>query len=214
MMGGYGPRNPSFWRERGVRKVLRDYDQCAGVWAAQSQREGKTSGGRMFFEDATLYSYGYHFPLAHIYTDKDTGANIVLVNSDSYSKTTSRQQGATRSAVTRHFSEAAIFYVPTEIISAFMQSSPTSACGALFNDDLDNARRLWARAQRARSRRDEHVRNALHLLQRSNRIAEFMRMKKPFALSADTASDAIKFALALLGDKLEAEYLVKQELSL
>jgi hypothetical protein len=45
----------------------------------------------MFFEHETIYSYGYHFKLAQFVNNKE-GQRCVLINSKSYSNTTSKHQ--------------------------------------------------------------------------------------------------------------------------
>lgn len=52
--------------------------------------EGATSGkaSNMFIEGDTIYSYGYHFPIAKRLNTN----NIVIVNSNSYSNSTSKHQ--------------------------------------------------------------------------------------------------------------------------
>ncbi len=51
------------------------------------------SGGHMFSEGNTVYSYGYHFPIAR-HTGKFTnnGQEIILFNSRGYSNTTARHK--------------------------------------------------------------------------------------------------------------------------
>lgn len=56
--------------------------------------KGKNSNGSMFIEGDTLYSYGYHFPLA-----KRNEDGTFWVNPDRYSVTTSKQQGMVRYAI-------------------------------------------------------------------------------------------------------------------
>ena len=55
--------------------------------------KGKNSLKSIFIEGDTLYSYGYHFPLAK---RKDGG---FWVNPDRYSVTTSKQQSIVRGAI-------------------------------------------------------------------------------------------------------------------
>lgn len=78
-----------------MRTVLRNTDEAAHVWAAQTQQHGKA--GNIFFEGPTLYSYGPHFPISKVYT-LDTGERIALFNSRTYSSSTGRHQRAARSA--------------------------------------------------------------------------------------------------------------------
>lgn len=54
----------------------------------------------VFFENGVLYSYGRHFVLAR-YVNTKRGL-VVLVNTDSYSNTTSKHQSQTRGALSHH----------------------------------------------------------------------------------------------------------------
>lgn len=66
----------------------------AHVWAQNNQPDGRSSNGNFFFEGPTLYSYGHHFAVGHIMPD-----GLALLNSDSYSVSTSRHQRDARQAV-------------------------------------------------------------------------------------------------------------------
>lgn len=64
------------------------------AWANATQRTGRNrSFGNVFFEDDTIYSYGYHFPLA---IRLPWG---FLLNGDTPSSTTAKHQADVRSAV-------------------------------------------------------------------------------------------------------------------
>ena len=62
---------------------------------AQGKREG--TGSNLFIEGNTIYSYGYHFPIAI----RIQGANGIeyLWNSDKYSVTTSKHQRYVKDAL-------------------------------------------------------------------------------------------------------------------
>lgn len=60
--------------------------QVAHVWAQQSKESGK--GSNFFFEGETIYSYGYHFPIARFIDN-----NTVLMTTRGYSVTTSQHIG-------------------------------------------------------------------------------------------------------------------------
>lgn len=77
-----------------MTKKFGDNKQTCHVWAQQNEPEGASKGGNIFFEGATIYSYGYHFPMA-TYIDNNT----VLINSDSASVTTGKQQRYVRNAI-------------------------------------------------------------------------------------------------------------------
>lgn len=92
-------------------KTVFDNRQCAHIWAQQSQPNGRSNNGNMFFENSTIYSYGYHFPIATFIDD-----NTVLINNDSYSVSTGKQQGYVRYAVNHHNR----IYASTAVIKAYL----------------------------------------------------------------------------------------------
>jgi hypothetical protein len=57
---------------------------------------GKNSNRSLFIEGDTIYSYGYHFPLA-----RRLGGGDFWVNPDKYSVTTSKQQSLVRYAISK-----------------------------------------------------------------------------------------------------------------
>jgi hypothetical protein len=65
--------------------------QTVEAWLNDSDSRGHNSNNSLFFEGATLYSYGYHYPLAY-----RTGHKAVTVNNVKWSVTTSRHQSLTR----------------------------------------------------------------------------------------------------------------------
>jgi len=59
----------------------------AHVWAQQSQARARNGTGSLFFEYDTIYSYGYHFPVA-CFAETPSGVQAVYVTTDRYSSTT------------------------------------------------------------------------------------------------------------------------------
>ena len=74
-------------------KTVFSGDMVFHVWANQSAPHGRRSDGRVYFEGRALYSYGSHFCLGYVMPD-----GVTLLNSDSYSVSTSKHQGQTRNA--------------------------------------------------------------------------------------------------------------------
>lgn len=68
-------------------KTIFTSKEVAHVWAQQRQSNGRNAGKSLFFEGATIYSYGVHFPIARFYKD------VVLFNRRDYSVTTSKHKG-------------------------------------------------------------------------------------------------------------------------
>lgn len=75
-----------------MRKVLKNRDEVAHYWANKIQDEGKA--GNIFFEGDTIYSYGYHFPIA-----RHAGPSTILFTTDTYSSSTSQHISIVRQAI-------------------------------------------------------------------------------------------------------------------
>ena len=56
---------------------------------AEGARTGKNANGSLFIEGDTIYSYGYHFPLAR----RDEKTMTAIRNARKYSVTTSKHSG-------------------------------------------------------------------------------------------------------------------------
>jgi len=66
----------------------------------------------MFFEDNTIYSYGYHYAIAKIYKP-NLYTDVVYINNDGYSPSTGKHTNRVRNAVTHMKS----YYVPGSIMN-------------------------------------------------------------------------------------------------
>jgi hypothetical protein len=81
-----------------VKRVF-DYPQCAHVWAQQTQQDGRSPKGQMYFHGDTIFSYGAHYPIAR-YTDATlNGARVVLFNSEKNSPTTGTHKDCVKRAL-------------------------------------------------------------------------------------------------------------------
>lgn len=82
-----------------TKTVFGSHAQTAHVWAQGRVQYGRSSDGRMYFENRTLYSYGSHYALGFVIMDEATDAPIAtLLNTDRYSVSTSKHQGHARTA--------------------------------------------------------------------------------------------------------------------
>ena len=72
-----------------MKTVFSSHEAVSQVWALQTQSVGKTNA--MFFQGSTIYSYGFHFPIARF-----TEAGPVLFTSQGYSSTTAKHKVAVR----------------------------------------------------------------------------------------------------------------------
>lgn len=80
-----------------MKQVYSSNDACIHAFAQQKYDYGRTSNGNVYFEGKTLYSYGRHFILAEFITD-----NLVMINDQRYSNSTSKHQGIVRQALRQY----------------------------------------------------------------------------------------------------------------
>jgi hypothetical protein len=78
-----------------MKTVFRSTNEVCHVFASQTQSEGRANS--VFFSRDTIYSYGYHFPMAKI-----LNRNTVLITDRSYSVTTAKHLSELRSAVSHY----------------------------------------------------------------------------------------------------------------
>jgi hypothetical protein len=69
-------------------------DQVIHLWAQNNYPRARNGKGSVYFEGATIFSYGSHFPMGHHMPD-----GAVILNSDRYSVSTSGHQSGTAWAV-------------------------------------------------------------------------------------------------------------------
>jgi hypothetical protein len=84
-------------KKKRIKKVF-DSKQLCHVWASETQSEGRNQSRSMFFADNVIYSYGRHYVLGVIHTNK-RGEKLGLINSYKYSVTTSKHQSHAFSAL-------------------------------------------------------------------------------------------------------------------
>lgn len=118
MFGQYSERGGREWREAAeainanadsggrIRRTFNDPGAVAHRWAHQSQDSAKFRDN-FYFERRKLFSYGTHFLVGFIMPDGANSRDVALLNSDSYSVTTSRHQREASVAV-RHMAQYAL----------------------------------------------------------------------------------------------------------
>lgn len=78
----------------GQREIVGGAYACAQAWARQSQKWGTTRRGNLYFARESLYSYGPHYLLGVLCKSRHHKGPVALINSESYSVTTTRHQYA------------------------------------------------------------------------------------------------------------------------
>lgn len=84
-----------------MKTVFSSNSETIHVWAQREQTYGRSKSGNVFFEDGTLYSYGYHFPLGWFIETED-GFVGAVINMDFYSRSTSEHQSIAWGATTHY----------------------------------------------------------------------------------------------------------------
>lgn len=140
--------------------TYRNNEALAHAWAHQLSADG--NGSSFYFRGDTIYSYGSHFPIArHVSTKR---GDCILFTTRSYSTTTARHIGLTRSAIPYRGSVLEVSN-PSE--------KPTNETLRAANaTTLEHVKK----ASRARTCRDDHLWSAA----RSQRNAE--ELKRLFGL--------------------------------
>lgn len=120
-----------------MAKTVFQNSMVAHVWAQQNQSNGKSNNGQFFFRDSMLFSYGSHFLVGKIITGLGKGsANVALLNTDSYSISTSRHQRMAKGAV-RHFEHVYLLPDLTKLANQFNFNS-IQPYGKGARDDIKN----------------------------------------------------------------------------
>ena len=168
-----------------MRIVLKNHDEAGHVWAQQLQHEGRASN--VFFYGKTIYSYGEHFPLA-----KFEKQNVVLMNSNRYSVSTSKHHSIVLGAL--DLDTVKVFHVP-------YPGSQRSERNDHLNvkSYFDNFKKHLDKASRARSYYSYYLQWAKASREDALEYCKTFRCKKhfnSFDFDFDFESDSVKEKLS------------------
>ena len=93
----------------------------------------KGKGSRMFIDGDTIYSYGYHFPIAL----RRNG--VMYVNEDSYSSSTSKHTSYVRSAIGSSWT---VVEIPTSALKALIGGEPAIVNREVQPKSFDDVQRI------------------------------------------------------------------------
>ena len=102
--------------------------QVAHLWASGNKTSGK--GSNFFFEGDTIYSYGYHFPIA-----RRVNENLYLITQRGYSVSTSKHISYTRRAI------------PSYAKTFPVTNSPRDSFGTIREEKMKEARQMLETAE-------------------------------------------------------------------
>ncbi|MGV1762784.1 hypothetical protein [Rhizobium rhizogenes] len=149
-------------------KTVVSNDMVAHLWANKSQHYARSANGNLYFDGATIYSYGRHFPIAKFITN-EAGEEAVLFTTDHYSVTTSAHVSRVWRAL-EYGAGRTMFLVP----------KPGDDLGLNTKRALEKIEALLDQASRARSRKPIILAGAEEIAVQINRWAEFLGQPRPF----------------------------------
>jgi len=136
--------------------------QIAHLWAQQESKGRR--GSNFFFDGATIYSYGSHFPIAR-FVSNDHGERAVLFTTRDYSVTTQQHKSHVRGALHGLRTITGVFHVHD------VTARPQSA--QIRGDYLQRVTESTQLAARARKYAEQHIECAQHTAAEGNAFAEF-----------------------------------------
>lgn len=135
-----------------MKRVFSTSAEVAHIWAQQNQNNGRTSKGHCFFEGAFIWSYGKHYCLGAILTNKK-GEKLAVLNDDNSSLTTNGQRHEVRSAAC-HYNRAYTTHGVLYLLYCFRSSPLADYSAALVRDvGKHSTQALIAAAKSAAARR-------------------------------------------------------------
>jgi len=143
--------------------------EVAHRWANQSGRNNAAKGHNFYYDGAAIWSYGSHY-CAGVLLFTGPGAGVALVNSTSYSVSTSKQMGYVGSALSGR-----IVYVPYPDAALEGGGPKRREHGdnlKSYLDDAESARQAFAKARQGRQL--INARGAAE--QAAGKIAEYLEL--------------------------------------
>ena len=161
-----------------MRTVFDSSSMVVHVWANQSQERGRNKTSSLYFNGSVLFSYGSHFPVATLVTNKHA-ETAVIFSSASFSVTTSSHQRMARSAAS-HIQPQ--FTVP-HICDRWGGGTISHEDNLRFYTDAIQAAALAAK--RAKVNRDWKLRYLDELADEANAYCEFFGLRTRFKVPSD-----------------------------
>lgn len=154
------------------KSVFASAEQAIHVWASRTQC-GRNRCGNVFFDRASIWSYGNHFRMAQ-FVENARGDVACLVNTETYSRTTAHHLSMVRHSVPSYVTR---FDAP----GAAINHSET-----LEYFETESAK-AWQKAKRARLewRINSHIADAQYMVRQFNEYAAFFDISHRLEMPAD-----------------------------
>lgn len=150
---------------------MASHDQVAHAWAHQTGRHRK--GFNIFYEGDTIYSYGYHFPIArHVTTP--SGARVVLFTTETHSVSTAKHKTIVRRAI--GYDREDVIELPLKVSQYSYREVPIEECRKELLDELPALSLKW---KRARSNKEWYAQRIREIIETVNRINDLWLLEQP-----------------------------------
>jgi len=161
-----------------------NHQQVAHLFAQQTKPKG--TGHNLFFEGATIYSYGRHFAIATFVKNKK-GEKAVLFTREGYSHSTETH----KSYVRRALSGVPVFY--GNPVPRYAEATDKAELRKSFEQYIKDAAKAAGKAKKARKYGATYLDEALALLTQAAKFSEFfgLRLKAP-SMESLVSGDAQK----------------------
>lgn len=171
-------------------KIVRE--DVSHVWAHQTQYHARNRCGNMYFNGATIFSYGSHFPIAKHVERK--GKKCILFTTRDYSTTTSKHKWEVLRAI------------PSSVPVFCVRNPTDSVRKEMLDEYSERITRLCREIAAGRDGYRQQGRRAdlVKLVDEANNFSRFFGLRKKF--TAPTDMDAIKAQV-----KKEAELLKRRK---
>jgi hypothetical protein len=140
----------------------------------------------MFYEGDTIYSYGYHFPIARKVTAPN-GETVILFTTESYSVSTAKHKTIVRRAIGYHTPN--VLEVPLRV-SQYSNILLTVDATVLIL--IDQTKELADKWTRARSNKSWYAARIADKIETANRLIECWQLDRPRITSPEDIGEYVK----------------------
>jgi hypothetical protein len=186
-----------------MRKVFSSHSELAHVWANQLQNEGR--GGNMFFNGASIYSYGSHYEIAK-FVEAPNGEKVVFINSNGYSSSTGKHTNHVLHAIPKNIKKFSVpFFRSSGYYSGNSQAFNLENLGGIIEKISVEIDSLLKSQLSARSN-TSHFYQASRLRANQLEICELFNLKAPIEpTNWLKASEKASFLDATASDRQKAK---------
>jgi hypothetical protein len=179
-----------------MKTVFSSHKQLSETWAKQTQPKGRCSN--MFFENQVIYSYGYHYEIAH-FIETPNGQKVCFINSNGFSSSTSKHTNHVFRSIPK---DILTFYVPFTIDGGYWYKNQWLSVENLpkiINKMMECINTLISKQLTARTN-SHYFSQAYNQYAKALHICELFNLENPVLpqnwFEAENKSNSISYKLA------------------